>query len=161
MVGEQLIITVDIADGVAVAGYQGTINFDPSALQFVSLEHGTYLSGNLLPIATEVENNQISFAQISIDTTAITEEGTLVTITFEVLDAKASMLSLSEVIISGLGGVDHQFIVENAEILEPPKTPWDVNNDGRVNILDLTFVASHFGEEESATCSRCQWGWEG
>ncbi len=147
MVGEQLIITVDIADGVGVAGYQGTINFDPSALQFVTLEHGTYLSGNLLPIATVVENNQISFAQISIDTTAITEEGTLVTITFEVLDAKASMLSLSEVIISGLGGAPHQVIIENAEILEPPKTPWDVNNDGRVNILDLTFVASHFGAD--------------
>ncbi len=147
MVGEQLIITVDIADGVGVAGYQGTINFDPLALQFVALEHGTYLSGNLLPIATVVENNQISFAQISIDTTATTEEGTLVTITFEVLDAKASMLSLSEVIISGLAGVEHQVIVENAELLEPPKTPWDVNNDGRVNILDLTFVASHFGED--------------
>ena len=147
MVGEQLIITVDIADGVGVAGYQGTLNFDPLALQFVALEHGTYLSGNLLPIATVVENNQISFAQISIDTTATTEEGTLVTITFEVLDAKASMLSLSEVIISGLAGVEHQVIVENAEILEPPKTPWDVNNDGRVNILDLTFVASHFGED--------------
>ena len=147
MVGEQLIITVDIADGVGLAGYQGTINFDPLALQFVALEHGTYLSGNLLPIATVVENNQISFAQISIDTTATTEEGTLVTITFEVLDAKASMLSLSDVIISGLAGVEHQVIVENAEILEPPKTPWDVNNDGRVNILDLTFVASHFGED--------------
>ena len=27
------------------------------------------------------------------------------------------------------------------------KMPWDVNNDGIVNILDLTFVASRFGED--------------
>ena len=26
------------------------------------------------------------------------------------------------------------------------QTPWDVNADGVVNILDLTFVASRFGE---------------
>ena len=146
-VGEQLIITVDIANGINVAGYQGTVNFDSSALRFVSLEHGTYLSGDLLPISTKVENNQISFAQISIDTTSTTKEGTLVTITFEVVDAKTSMLSLSDMIISGLAGAQFQVIIENAEISEPPKTPWDVNDDGSVNILDLTFVASHFGGE--------------
>lgn len=147
-VGEQLIITVDIANGINVAGYQGTLNFDSSALRFVSLEHGTYLTGNLLPISTIVESNQISFAQISIDTTSTTKEGTLVTITFDIIDAKASMLTLSEAIISGLAGAQLQVIIENAEILEPPKTPpWDVNNDGSVNILDLTFVASHFGQD--------------
>ncbi len=148
-VGEQLIITVDIADGVEVAGYQGTINFDPLVLQFVSLEHGTYLANNAFPVPTDVIDGSITFAQIiaAPDITASATEGTLVTITFEVLDAKASMLSLSEAIISGLGGAQHQVIIENAEILEPPKTPWDVNGDGRVNILDLTFVASHFGED--------------
>ncbi len=148
-VGEQLIFTVDIADGVGVAGYQGIINFDPSALQFVSLEHGTYFANNAFPVPTDVTTDAVTFAQIiaAPDITASGTEGTLVTITFEVLDAKASMLSLSEVIISGVGGAPHQVIIENAEILEPPKTPWDVNNDGRVNILDLTFVASHFGAD--------------
>ena len=27
------------------------------------------------------------------------------------------------------------------------QAPWDVNNDGVVNILDLTFVASRFGQD--------------
>ena len=30
--------------------------------------------------------------------------------------------------------------------LVPPENPYDVNADGVVNILDLTFVAAHFGE---------------
>lgn len=148
-VGEELVITVDIEKGVGVAGYQGTLHFDSSALQFVSLEHGTFLSNDAFPVPTAVMADAVTFAQIitSQDITGSSEEGTLVTITFEVLDAKASRLNLSEVIISGLGGAEFQTITENAEILEPPKTPWDVNNDGRVNILDLTFVASHFGAD--------------
>ena len=149
-VGEQLVITVDIADGEGVSGYEGKVQFDPTALRFVSLAHGSYLSGQVLPIATEVEENQITFAQIAIGTPASTADGTLVTITFEVLNAKASTLTLSDVIIGGFGGVTFPVIIENAEILEPPPTrPWDVNKDGRVNILDLTFVASYFGKEDA------------
>ncbi|MDE0636739.1 MAG: cohesin domain-containing protein [Candidatus Poribacteria bacterium] len=146
--GEQLVITVDIADGQGVSGYEGTIQFDSTALRFVSLEHGSYLSGELLPISTKVSENQVSFAQISVDTPARLAEGTLVTITFDVLEAKASMLTLSGVIIGGFGGTSFSVITENTEILEPPK-PWDVNNDGFVNILDLTFVALYFGKEDA------------
>lgn len=147
--GEQLVITVDIADGEGVTGYQGILQFDPTALQFVSLSHGTYLSGQLVPVPTAVKENQITFAQIAIKTPASTTEGTLVTITFEVLNAKASTLTLSDVIIGGFGGVEFPVTIENAEILEPPKKPWDVNKDGSVNILDLTFVASYFGKEDA------------
>ena len=148
-VGEQLVITVDIADGQGVSGYQGKVEFDTSALRFVSLTHGIYLSGDVLPIATKVENSQVSFANISIGSTATTTDGTLVTITFEVLNAKASKLILSDVLIGGIGGVSFPVTIENAEILAPPEKPWDVNMDGKVNILDLTFVASHFGSEDA------------
>lgn len=148
--GEQLVITVDVADGEGVYGYEGVLEFDPTALRFVSLEHGSYLSGRLLLVPTAVKENQITFAQIAIETPASTTEGTLVTITFEVLNAKASTLTLSDVIIGGFGGVNFPVTIENTEILEPPPTrPWDVNNDGSVNILDLTFVASHFGKEDA------------
>ena len=148
-VGEQLVITVDIADAKDVSGYEGVLEFDPTALMFVSLTHGTYLTGTLLPVGTIVENNHIRFAQVVIDPTTNLTDGTLVTITFEVLDAKTSQLTLSEVIIAALGGVPFPVTIENAEILEPPKKPWDVNEDGRVNILDLTYVASFFGVENA------------
>lgn len=146
-VGEQLIITVDIADGQDVYGYMADLNYDSTALRFVSLEHGSYLQGELLPLPTSVMDNKISFAQISIDMPAGISDGTLVTITFEVIEVKESELTLSEVIISKDAGVELPVIIENAEILEPPTKPWDANKDGNVNILDLTFVASHFGSD--------------
>ncbi len=151
-VGEQLVITVDITNGFGVAGYQGTVQFDSTALRYVSLTHGDYLSGQVIPISTKATENQVSFARTAVDTTASTAEGALVTITFDVLDAKASALILSDVIIGGFSGTSFSVTLENAEILEPPK-PWDVNNDGFVNILDLTFVASHFGKEDAPPAS--------
>ena len=91
----------------------------------------------------------IRFAQISLDTAASTANGTLVTIIFEVLSAKASELLLTDVIISKAAGVQLPVIIENAEITEPPIGPWDTNRDGNVNILDLTFVASHIGNDNA------------
>lgn len=148
-VGEQLVITVDIADGVNVSGYEGVIQFDATALRFLSLEHGHYLMGSVFPVPTNVENGQISFAQVSTDSIATDQNGTLVTIIFDVIEAKASELIFTEVIIAALGGIPLPVIIEHGEILEPPNAPWDTNNDGRVNILDLTFVASYFGQENT------------
>ena len=147
--GEQLTITVDIVDGQDVQGYEGVLSFDSTALRFVSLEHGTYLQGEILEVPTDVKTDMIRFAQISLDTAASTANGTLVTIIFEVLSAKASELLLTDVIISKAAGVQLPVIIENAEITEPPIGPWDTNRDGNVNILDLTFVASHIGNDNA------------
>ncbi len=149
LIGEQLVITVDIADGKDVYGYQGVLEFDPTALKYVSLTHGTYLPGNVFPITTEVANNQITFALTTTDSSSTTSDGTLVTITFEVIDSKASSLTLNDVIISGFAGVEYPVTIENGKVLDPPQQPWDVNNDRKVNILDLTFVASYFGAENA------------
>lgn len=147
--GEQLTITVDIVDGQEVQGYEGTLIFDSTALRFVSLEHGTYLQGELVTVPTPEVTDMVRFAQISIDTPAPTADGTLISITFEVLSAKASELLLTDVIISKAAGVELPVIIENAEITEPAIGPWDVNRDGNVNILDLTFVASHIGNDNA------------
>lgn len=147
--GEQLTITVDIVDGQEVQGYEGILTFDSTALRFVSLEHGTYLQGELLSVPTPEVTDMVRFAQISVDTPAPTADGTLISITFEVLSAKASELLLTDVIISKAAGVQLPVIIENAEITEPAIGPWDVNGDGNVNILDLTFVASHIGNDNA------------
>ena len=73
-------------------------------------------------------------------------DGTLATITFEVVAVKASTVSLSDVLLTDSAGGSSVPQIENAEITEPPQLPEDVNKDGVVNIIDLTLVASNFGK---------------
>ena len=144
-IGEQFSVAVDISNARNVAGYQVALQFDPEALQYVSWEQGTYLSGDIFVIPTKIEENRVSFA--STTGTMVTEmEGTLLTITFKVIAIKASTLTLTEVILSSSAGKPLPVTTEDGEIVEPATPPWDVNKDGVINILDLTLVAANFGQ---------------
>ena len=74
-------------------------------------------------------------------------DGTLATITFEVVAVKASTVLLSEVLLTDSAGEGSVPKAGNAEIAEPSQLPEDVNADGVVNIIDLTLVASNFGKQ--------------
>ena len=144
-IGQQFSITVDVSNAQNVVGYQVALQFDPEALQYVSWEQGTYLPGDVLVIPTVIKEHQVSFASTA-RTMATETEGTLLTITFKVIAIKASTLTLTEVILSSRAGIALPVTTEDAEIVEPPTPPWDVNKDGVVNILDLTLVAANFGQ---------------
>ena len=73
-------------------------------------------------------------------------DGTLATLTFEVIAAKASTLTLSDVLLSNSTGETFAPQIENAEITEPTRLKGDVNGDGQVNIGDLVLVASNLGK---------------
>ncbi|MXZ01719.1 hypothetical protein F4Y93_14160 [Candidatus Poribacteria bacterium] len=144
-IGERFTISIDIANAEYVAGYQVTLQFDAEAVRYISWEQGTYLEGDLFDVPATIGADEItlaSTAQMAVDATA----GTLLTITFEVVAIKTSVLSLAEVVLASTSGVSLPLTTQDAEIVEPPRPAWDVNKDGVVNILDLTLVASNFGE---------------
>ena len=118
--GERLTFNVNIAGGQNVADYQLTYNFDASALKYISASRGNYLAGG-------VGNG----------------DGTLETISFEVLDVKASAVSVSGHLIAP-NGLRYLPTFERTEVIVP--LFGDVNRDGNVNILDLVQVASSFGQ---------------
>ena len=144
-IGEQFTISIDIANAEYVAGYQVTLQFDAEAVRYISWEQGTYLEGILIDVPPKIGTDEItlaSTARMAVEAT----EGTLLTITFEVTAIKTSVLSLTEVVLASAAGVSLPLTIQDAEIVEPSTPAWDVNKDGVVNILDLTLVASHFGE---------------
>ena len=144
-IGERFTISIDIANAEYVAGYQLTLQFDAAAVRYISSEQGTYLEGDLFDIPAEIGTDEISLASTA-RVVSGAAEGTLLRITFEVVAIKASTLSLTEVLLASGFGISLPVTTQNAEIVEPPKPAWDVNQDGVVNILDLTLVASRFGE---------------
>ena len=143
-VGEQLTFSLNITDGQNIAGYQATITYDATALSYVQSDNGPYLPTGAFFIPPKVEGNTIQLAASSLNGEAM-GDGTLATITFEVVAVKDSTVQLSGVILTNNVGDTTTPQTENAEIVIPSQLPEDVNADGVVNIIDLTLVASNFG----------------
>ena len=144
-VGEQLTLSLKITDGANIAGYQATLQFDSTALKYVESKNSDYLPKGAFPIPTIATENAVTLAAISLYDQS-NGDGTLATITFEVVSIKASTVSLSDVLLTDSASFSFTPEVKYAEISEPPLLPEDVNQDGIVNILDLTLVAANFGK---------------
>ena len=143
-VGEQLTFSLNITEGQNVAGYQATVSFDTNALRFVQGANGSYLPSGAFFIPPKVDGNTVQLAASSLAVETM-GDGTLATITFEVVEVKPSTVTLSDVILTNSQGETTNPLTEDAEITEPPQLTEDVNDDGVVNIVDLTLVASNFG----------------
>ena len=147
IIGKQLTFSLTIAAGENVAGYQATVEFDTAALRYVSSNNGDYLPPGAFAVPAVVKENQVMLAATSLAGES-NGDGTLATLTFEVIAIKASILRLSEVVLSDSAGVGFRPRVEDGEVVEPPQVVGDVNWDGVVNILDLVFVAGRFGQTD-------------
>ncbi len=136
---------MNIRAGENVAGYQATVTFDTTALEYVSSENRDYLPSGAFAIPASVNGNQVTLAATSLSGESM-GDGTLATITFEILVVKNSTVRLSDVILTDSQGDTTIPQTDILEITEPVKLPEDVNDDGVVNIVDLTLVASNFGK---------------
>ena len=144
-IGEQLAFNLNITSGEAVAGYQATVQFDTTALRYVSSANGDYLPDTAFFVQTAAEGNLVTLNAASLAGES-NGDGTLATLTFEVLAVKASTLTLSDVLLTNKAGETFSPQVENAEITESTVLKGDVNGDGTVNIADLVLVASNLGK---------------
>lgn len=144
-VGRQLTLSLNIADGDNVAGYQATLQFDTSALRYVSSKNGDYLPTDAFFVPPVVKRNTVTVASTAL-AGQINGNGTLATLTFAVVVAKASTLKLSDVLLTDRAGRSSRPRLKTAQITEPLVLEGDVNADGIVNIQDLVLVASNFGQ---------------
>ena len=151
VVGEQFVVNVTITGGQNVRGYRLFVGYDPDRLRYVSHTRGDYLPGNIFlgpeivspgedRLSYDEDGYFIVFNTVSPDGVG-NGDGTLATITFEVVDRRASTLEL-DVWLSDGAGERLGLYSSDGKVTEPP---WDVNRDGFVNIFDLSIVASEIG----------------
>ena len=117
-VGEQFGIAVVVANAQNVRGYQLSVQFDPEALRYVLWQQGTYLSGDVFAAPATVESDRVSFV-VTAPMKAESTHGVLLAIAFEVVAAKASMLSLDDVMLVSSEGIPLPVRIEDGEIVEP------------------------------------------
>ena len=102
-IGESFTLSLNIANGEAVAGYQATVGFDNSALRYVGSANGDYLPSSAFFVPPVVKHNRVTLAATALVGVS-NGDGTLATLTFEVVDVKQSALSLSEVLLTDSDG---------------------------------------------------------
>ena len=116
-VGELFTLPLNIIRGENVAGYQATVQFDTTALKYVRSANGDYLPDGAFFIPPVVDGNSVTLAASSF-AGASNGDGTLATITFEVLAVKTSTLTLSDVLLTDSAGGSSRPQVETTQITE-------------------------------------------
>ena len=152
-IGEQFTLSLNIADGKNVAGYQATVSFDRTALRYVESANGDYLPADAF-FGGPIIDWDYPRANLTLAANTLAGvgngDGTLATLTFKVVSFKASTLTLSQVYLANPHGNRWEATVESAEVTTPPepaeKIFGDINRDGVVNIQDLAIIGSRFGQ---------------
>ncbi len=144
-VGQNLTLSLKVAKSENVAGYQATVEFDTTALHFVSGENGDFLPAGAFFVEPKVEGNLVRFNAVSLAGER-DGAGTLAKFTFEVITVKESTLTLSNVLLTDSAGKTWAPQIENAQITKTPQLKGDINGDGAVNIADLVLVAGELNK---------------
>ena len=140
-VGERLELSLEIADGDDVAGFQASIGFDPAALRFVEAVSGDYLPADSLFVPPVIQDIHVTLGGTAFKG-AGEGDGTLAVLEFEVVEPKLSFLILTDVSLVTTAGERVLPRLVHGEVIAG--LPGDVNRDGMVNILDLVLIAANF-----------------
>ena len=98
--GQRLQVQIKVKGAADVLAYEVTVGFDPTALRYVSIANADYLPAGAFASPPQTTANSVYLAATSVGGSAAAASGTLATVTFEVVSAKASTITLNNVLLS-------------------------------------------------------------
>ena len=143
--GKQLAFSINMTDGQSVTGYKFTVLYNAEALRYIPniADNPEIVDVKIKPPV--VAENAVTLAG-SASPGAIINDGTLATVTFEIIKRTGAILTLTDAALTHNTGEDSRPIGGHAWIVEVPRIPEDANRDWQVNAADLEFVASQLGQ---------------
>ena len=97
-IGDTIEISIDIAGASNVAGYEVTLTFNPTQLEFISIENSDYLPAGAIVTAPTVENSSVKLRALVLEG-AGEGDGTLAIATFKVLVDTETTVELGNVLL--------------------------------------------------------------
>ena len=95
-VGDTIEVAINITGAASVSGYDFKLTFDPTKLDFISIENADYLPSGALAFDPIVESGSVQFAALVL-TGAAEGDGTLAVVTFRVLADTETMVRFERV----------------------------------------------------------------
>ena len=149
-VGSQLTIRLKVTNARNVVAYEAGVNFDTSALRYVSSTNGSYLPTGAFFAPPQVSGGRVTVTATSVSGAGGASSGTLASVTFRVVAVKKSTLRLTNVILADSNANTLTVRTRNGSVVEGG-AKWDTNGDGKVNVLDLVRVAKSLGTSNART----------
>ena len=150
--GEDFHIDIYIENVGSLAAFHLELTFDPEVLEILRITKAGGIFGikkNTLPPDIDNENGIISNIVVA-KTGAVGVSGSGILLT---VHGNAKAVGISTLTIRKLTLVNpEQELISNCKIIPGNvvvelRTPWDINQDGVVDVYDLVILAQHFGEQ--------------
>ena len=119
--GEELMVNINITGGAGVAGYEVDVSFDPTALEYVSAANADYLPAGAFATPAKLSDagDTVKIGAASLAGAAPDADGTLATVTFKVVEAKASTIGIASVTLSDAAATALEVTSEDGMVTAP------------------------------------------
>ena|GEM_PF-3383067 len=143
MVGDIVTVPISVANNPGIIGLSFEVGFDATALRFIDFNKTPLLTEPLTPIHPEGSTPPLMFTwNDGLLPSNNDENGVIVNLRFEVLDVAPDMYPITLAFLAAsdfdLGSV--HFTVSNGHVEVRDFIFGDVNNDGNVDLIDVTML---------------------
>ena len=151
LAGDAFTLNLNAENITDLAGWQADIAFDPNVLEAVEVTEGDFLKsevGNTFFQGGTIDNTTGKITGINIARIAgggVNGSGTLLSVKFRAKIGGDTYITLENFEFGSSSGDIIPAVPPNITITVGEYPAWDVNQDGRVSILDLILVAQDLG----------------
>jgi hypothetical protein len=151
-IGDSLSIAINIEAVTGLAGFQLDLDYNPAVLEALAIEEDPFLPSSggtfcLDELINKTTGTITNIACAKTDTGGVNGGGTLAIITFNAVGAGTSDIVLRNIALSDLSGQLIPYTVAHGRVMVTEYPSWDVNRDGKVDIIDLVLVGQRFGQD--------------
>ena len=136
---------------IDLAGFQMEIEFSPAIFEVIKIEEGAFLKTGAStfwqePIINKTTGTITQIASARLSAGGVSGIGVLARITLRAKANGEGFIKFKNAILSDSRGSLISVSTYDANVKVSGTPPWDVNGDGRVDILDLVLVAQSIGD---------------